>query len=129
MTHSGDKVDLKRWAWVNEMTEDELEWLERLPFTYTLRGLRLAPGGRLAAAGDKDPIVVHAGLVPGVPLHKQLPQDMVMLRNLEVVEGGGNGEGQGEGGGEAEVEGRGESQFSALERDDRVGWGGGSGRD
>ena len=68
------------------MTEDEVRWLEDLPFTYTLRGLRPVPGGRLARAEEgADAVVVHAGLVPGRPLREQELQDMVMMRNLEQV--------------------------------------------
>ena len=104
---SGDgPIRNSSWAWVNKMTDDEVEWLERLPFTYTLRGLRPTPGGRLAAAAAAaDPIVVHAGLVPGVPLEQQKPQDMSMVRNLEVVEN---------------ARGEEDTRYSALERDSKV---------
>ena len=59
---------LCRYAWTDELCEADLAYLEALPFTITL--------------ADHDAVVVHAGLVPGVPLHDQRWQDMTCMRDL-----------------------------------------------
>ncbi|CAM9724505.1 unnamed protein product, partial [Discosporangium mesarthrocarpum] len=52
---------------------EDLSWLSDLPYTISMPSLGC--------------VVVHAGLVPGVPLADQRPGDMVTMRNL--VRGGG----------------------------------------
>jgi len=57
-----------RYAWTDELSESDVEWICRLPFTIALPA--------------HDVIVVHAGLVPGIPLEHQAPEDMTTMRDL-----------------------------------------------
>ena len=50
------------------MSDDDLLFIESLPYTITIPEL--------------NTIVVHAGLVPGVPLVEQEPDYMVRMRNI-----------------------------------------------
>eukprot|EP00911_Craspedida_sp_UC1_P002966 UC1_evm1s2164 len=74
-----DPTRLAYYAWADALTDTEAAWLASLPFTYTLQGL--------------NTLCVHAGLVPGVPLEDQAPQDMVSMRDVApflVGDGGGD---------------------------------------
>lgn len=57
-----------RYAWTDELEEADVDWMRRLPFTIAL-----------PAHGA---MVVHAGLVPGMPLKAQDSMAMVTMRNL-----------------------------------------------
>lgn len=46
-------------------------WLKELPYTISVPSMAI--------------LVVHAGIVPGVPLHLQLREDMVTMRNLDSL--------------------------------------------
>lgn len=60
-------------AFVKEMSEEQLAWLDALPFTITDL--------------DKKAIVVHAGFVPGRSLSRQSETDMTTMRNLVPLDG------------------------------------------
>jgi bis(5'-nucleosyl)-tetraphosphatase (symmetrical) len=62
-----DKEFKPHLEWVDKLTEEDVCWLSALPFTMTLP--------------EHKVLVVHAGVVPGRPLHEQLTVDMVTLRN------------------------------------------------
>ncbi|UJR80802.1 metallophosphoesterase family protein [Sandaracinus amylolyticus] len=51
-----------------KLDEPEWAWLEALPYTISLPEHRA--------------LVVHAGLVPGVPLDRQKPEDMLTMRSI-----------------------------------------------
>ena len=55
--------------WTDQLTQSDAQWLVDLPFTLTL-------------PNQGHAIIVHAGLVPGVPLNEQKAHDMTTLRNL-----------------------------------------------
>ena len=57
-----------KYHWVQDMTQEEVDYLISLPFTISIPCC--------------NAIVVHAGLVPGVPLNYQQPKDMTLMRNL-----------------------------------------------
>eukprot|EP00930_Biecheleria_cincta_P101845 TRINITY_DN93494_c0_g1_i1.p1 TRINITY_DN93494_c0_g1~~TRINITY_DN93494_c0_g1_i1.p1 ORF type:complete len:282 (+),score=51.40 TRINITY_DN93494_c0_g1_i1:113-958(+) len=59
-------------AWVTGMTEDDVSYLQTLPYT--------------CALPQHDVLVVHAGLVPGKALQNQLDGDMLRMRNLVLIE-------------------------------------------
>ena len=61
-------------ATVAELRDEDWEWLSALPYFLRLGGL-LPDGG--------DAVVVHAGLVPGLPLERQRPDDMMHIRTLD----------------------------------------------
>lgn len=51
-----------------KMSDEDWAWLEALPYTIELP--------------EHAAIVVHAGLVPGVPLDRQRPEDMLTMRSI-----------------------------------------------
>ncbi|DAZ98023.1 TPA: hypothetical protein N0F65_004513 [Lagenidium giganteum] len=57
-----------KYAYVQQLTDDDVRLLEALPFTITLP--------------HQNAIVVHAGLVPDVPLEEQSPFNMYKMRHL-----------------------------------------------
>lgn len=56
------------YAYVQQLTADDVDFLEQLPFTISLP--------------QQQAIVVHAGIVPGVSLTEQIPRDMYKMRAL-----------------------------------------------
>jgi len=76
-THLRAKDD--SYAYINQFTKEEVEWLSQMPYTISL-------------PPSMNAIVVHAGIEPFVELGKQKQQHMVTMRNLHVVtgEGGSN---------------------------------------
>ena len=93
------------WAWVDALTRDEVDYIEQLPFTLSIPSHNVIGSRRLGRAHAihpaphtarspiptliprpcSRPAVVHAGLVPGVPLPQQHPLLMTNMRNLAPV--------------------------------------------
>lgn len=63
-----------KYTFVEQLTEEDVRYLSALPYTITLP--------------DLDAVVVHAGFIPGVPLHRQEKEHMTDLRTLQ---GGADG--------------------------------------
>ena len=64
-----------KYAWISGLQDEHVEFLSQLP--YTLR----IPRDTL---GDvQDAVIVHAGLVPGVPLEQQTIEAMITLRQVQ----------------------------------------------
>jgi len=57
-----------KYKYVDDFTLEEIEWLCSLPFTIKLPHLNV--------------MCVHAGVVPGIHLNEQDPENMVTMRNL-----------------------------------------------
>lgn len=57
----------KKYTWITGLSFEDHAFLEELPYTITIASLNV--------------IVVHGGLVPGVKLQEQLPQNMISMRN------------------------------------------------
>ena len=74
---SDSKYSELKYAWVDALGEADLAFLQELP-----HALRLA---------REEVLVVHAGVVPGVPLAEQRAEDMTTMRNLVRADGGGCG--------------------------------------
>ncbi|KAI1295400.1 Bis(5'-nucleosyl)-tetraphosphatase, symmetrical [Halotydeus destructor] len=64
----------KRTVWVKDLNEDKVEYLKALPYTISIPSL--------------SAIIVHAGLVPGIPLQANDPENMIYMRNLFSDESG-----------------------------------------
>lgn len=63
-----------RHRWMEDINEEESDFLSQLPYTITIPSLKA--------------IIVHAGLIPGVPVREMAPSDLVEMRNV-VKEGNG----------------------------------------
>lgn len=61
-----------KYAWTDDLSDVNVSYLESLPFTIKIP--------------YHNCIVVHAGLIPGLSLEDHDENDMVMMRNLNVVE-------------------------------------------
>jgi len=59
-------------SWVTEMAEEDVAYMHSLPFSLTLKSHEL--------------VVVHAGLVPGVPLEEQSLTNLYKMRDLLPLE-------------------------------------------
>ena len=69
----GSRPDAEpKYAWTDELSPTDIDYLQSLPYTISLPLHRA--------------IVVHAGLVPNVPLEDQKRVDMVSMRNLVAVD-------------------------------------------
>lgn len=68
------------------LSEEELHWLATLPLTLTLK---FEPES--GAAPVSDILIVHAGVMPGVPVHQQHPLHLTTMRNIIEIEHTENG--------------------------------------
>ena len=59
------------------LSDEDVEWLSELPYTLTI------PASYLAQA--EDTLIVHGGLVPGVPLEDQTISTMVTIREVVPI--------------------------------------------
>lgn len=59
---------MRHYKYTIQFTKSDIKFLRQLPYTIQLRHF--------------NSIVVHAGLVPGIPLEEQQPVDMYKMRNL-----------------------------------------------
>jgi len=66
--HVDGRSPPKKYCWVEHITPECAEWMQRLPYTISLP--------------RQNAIVVHAGLVPSLPLQRQERKTMVTARNL-----------------------------------------------
>ena len=57
-----------QWAWTSDLDADDCAWLRNLPFSIVLP--------------QHGVVVVHAGVVPGVPLEEQCLRDFITMRSL-----------------------------------------------
>lgn len=65
----GQLVDAEdKYAYTDKFSKEDVRFLQELPYTLTIP--------------QEDTIVVHAGLVPGVPIPKQHPVNMTKMRTL-----------------------------------------------
>eukprot|EP00965_Chrysotila_dentata_P121804 4026285-Pleurochrysis_carterae.AAC.5 len=62
----------KKYEWTDGLTNSDLQFICGLPYTISIP--------------EHNALVVHAGLVPGIPLDQQSPVDMVTMRNLHLSE-------------------------------------------
>lgn len=58
----------ERNLWIKDLSAENINYLLELPYTISLPSL--------------DTIIVHAGLIPGLPLENNSPYDMVQMRNI-----------------------------------------------
>lgn len=57
-----------KYSWVSNLSDDDIGYLRELPYTISIPSLSV--------------IIVHAGLVPGIPLTEQELTNMIIMRNL-----------------------------------------------
>nr|XP_004227501.1 uncharacterized protein LOC101243356 [Ciona intestinalis] len=62
--------DVTHDHWIANITNAQFEYMRNLPYTITIPSIGC--------------VVVHAGLVPGIPLHQQSTNNMLNMRNLVV---------------------------------------------
>lgn len=65
---------IKKFAWSVDLREDEVQWLMELPYTISIP--------------HASAIIVHAGLLPGIPLTSQKVWDMTEMRDIMCLETG-----------------------------------------
>ncbi|XP_015791726.1 putative metallophosphoesterase YNL217W [Tetranychus urticae] len=70
------KVPSPTNQWIQELHQEQIDYIVKLPYTITLNDLNI--------------LIVHAGLVPGIPLEENQPLNMVSMRNL-IIESDSNG--------------------------------------
>lgn len=58
----------ERHAWMAELTRDDFQYLQELPYTLSVPSI--------------NSIIVHAGLVPGLPLERQSLEHLTHMRNI-----------------------------------------------
>lgn len=74
--HQGGKVDRSqgRRSYISQLQEEDWAYLEGLPLF-----LRLGP----AKPGGPDHVVLHAGAVPGIPIERQKPDNLLSMRSID----------------------------------------------
>lgn len=61
-----------KFKWMERLSSEELEWLLELPYTISIP--------------SKNMLIVHAGLVPGVPIEGQSTNDLIHIHDLIMDE-------------------------------------------
>lgn len=82
----------KKYHWVENLNDDDVEFLSELPYTLRIPKELLQSDDDYCVDGcgddpavvDKDVLIVHAGLIPGVDLEQQSIETMVTLREVEM---------------------------------------------
>ncbi|KAL5017436.1 hypothetical protein ScPMuIL_007025 [Solemya velum] len=65
----GDRSNLSsKYGWVAEMADEDIDYLLKMPYTISIPSI--------------NSMIVHAGIIPGRPLHAQSITDMVHMRNI-----------------------------------------------
>jgi len=86
MGNDAQQQGKKKYHWIHNMNDSDVEFLSELPYT-----LRIPKERLLDASGDEntvDTLIVHAGLIPGVKLEEQSIETMVTLREVELTDDG-----------------------------------------
>lgn len=65
------------YHWIDRLSEKDIAWLESLPYTIRI------PKSFWEEESERDILVVHAGLVSGIPLAEQTIETMVTIRNID----------------------------------------------
>ena len=68
-----DYVVPNKFKWITELEADDIEYLRELPYTISIP--------------SKKALIVHAGIVPGVPLDEQKLTNFINMRNLDIEDG------------------------------------------
>jgi hypothetical protein len=68
-----DYVVPNKFKWITELEADDIEYLRELPYTISIP--------------SKKALIVHAGIVPGVPLDEQKLTNFITMRNLDIEDG------------------------------------------
>jgi bis(5'-nucleosyl)-tetraphosphatase (symmetrical) len=76
------KKDTDKYAWVNELSDEDVQWLAQLPYTIRIPASMFNDGNGGGDGTVVDTVIVHAGLIPDVPLAEQSIPTMVTLREL-----------------------------------------------
>lgn len=58
-----------RYKYLESFNDDDFAFIEHLPYSISIPHLNI--------------LIVHAGLIPGIPLHKQSTEDLCQMRNVE----------------------------------------------
>lgn len=58
-----------KYSWVPNLTDKDIGYLQELPYTISIPSLKVT--------------IVHAGLIPGIPLTEQDLTNMIIMRNLK----------------------------------------------
>jgi hypothetical protein len=69
--------DVRHRALANRLSREQIEWLQKCPVILNI--------GRIGGHKGGDYVVVHAGLVPGVPLDKQDPFQVMNMRTIDLA--------------------------------------------
>lgn len=69
--------DIRHQALANKLSREQIEWLQKCPVILNV--------GRIGGSKGADYVVVHAGLVPGVPLDKQDPFQVMNMRTIDLA--------------------------------------------
>ena len=71
-----DRMAKERYAWVKDLTDQDVDWLASLPYTIRI------PKEMISRQSKNDVLVVHAGLIPNVEMDEQDIKTMLTVRNL-----------------------------------------------
>ncbi|VDI31500.1 Hypothetical predicted protein [Mytilus galloprovincialis] len=68
---NGEVVIPRKCSWTTELNDDEVDFLEELPYTIDIP--------------SKNALIVHGGIVPGVSLENQNLTHFISMRSLQII--------------------------------------------
>jgi hypothetical protein len=75
-----DRLAREQYAWVTELSDEDVEWMLNLPYTIRI------PKNMISPSLDQDVLIVHAGLIPNIEMKDQDIRTMVTVRNLTLIQ-------------------------------------------
>ena len=69
-------------SWINGLTDDDVQWLADLPYTIQIPVSYWDTTSSSETGMKEDVLIVHAGLIPNMPLEDQTINQMVTLRKV-----------------------------------------------
>jgi hypothetical protein len=82
----GGGVKSEKYRWVDNLSDDDIEWMLALPYTIRIPHDSVQnlsdPNDR---SNSRDTIIVHPGFIPQLDLVKQIIETMIVISDVAIA--------------------------------------------